>query len=226
MDTSVFPWRMNVYVCVCGGGVILPALCMCWAVLKPWLGFGGFNIVPLYMYTGLVVVIFSAEDIPPSSLYWSGPGHWGAKAEKKEKRFCISILWETYCLQNKLIAPVYLCLAPLLWKKGRAVICLIVWHIVTLQEYLTCALSVACAISLWKEKKERKKWMEVYRRSRLQLGSLQPWVHSSKIILLKGSHWEHKLIDSETLENLEALMCFLARNVSGKDRIHANSVRF
>lgn len=93
-----------------------------------------FNPVPLYMYTWLVVVVFSAEDIPPSSLYWSGPGHWGAKAKEKETRFCISILWKPYCLQNKLIAPVYLCLAPLLWEKGRAVICLIVWHIVTLRD--------------------------------------------------------------------------------------------
>lgn len=177
------------------------------------------NPVPLYVYTWLVVVVISAEDTPPSSLYWPGPGHWGVEGKEKEKRFCISILWKPYCLQNKLIAPVYLCLAPLLWKKGRAVICLIVWHIVTLQEYLTCALFVARAISLRKKKRGREKWMKVYRRSRLQLGSLQPWVHSSKIILLKGSHWERNLIDSETLENLEALMCFLARNVLGKDRI-------
>lgn len=103
-------------------------------------------------------MVISAEDILPSSSYWSGPGHWGVKAREKEKRFYISILWKPYCLQNKLIAPVYLCLAPLLWKKGRVVICFIVLHIVTLQEYLTCALSMACAVSLSKEK--GYKWME------------------------------------------------------------------
>lgn len=59
-----------------------------------------FNPVPLCMYTWLVVVVISAEDIPPSSLYWSGPGHRGVKAKEKEKRFCISMLWEPYCLQN------------------------------------------------------------------------------------------------------------------------------
>lgn len=181
VDTSVFSWC----VCVCGDFARAVHVLRCSQTLtQAW---WRFNPVPLYMFTWLVVVVFSAEDIPPSSLYWSGPGHWGAKAKEKEKRFCISIQRKPYCLQNKLIAPVYLCLAPLLWEKGRAVICLIVWHIVTLQEYLTCALSLARAISLRKEKK-RKKWMSVYRRSRLQLGSLQPWVHSSKIILLKGSH--------------------------------------
>lgn len=110
-------------------------------------------------YTWLVVVVISAEDIPPSSLYWSGPGHWGVKAKEKEKRFYISIPWKPYCLQNKLIAPVYLWLAPLLWKKGRVVICFIVLHIVTLQEYLTCGLSVARAIS----KEKGYKWMESMR---------------------------------------------------------------
>lgn len=44
--------------------------------------------------------------------------------------------------------------------------------------------------------------MKVYRRSRLQLGSLQPWVYASEIILLKGSHWERNLIDTETLKIL------------------------
>lgn len=94
------------------------------------------NPVPLYTYTWLVVVVISAEDIPPSSWYWLGPRHWGVKSKEKEKRFCISILWKPYCLQNKLIATVYLCLAPLLWKKGMVVICFIVLPIVTLQECL------------------------------------------------------------------------------------------
>lgn len=111
-----------------------------------------FNPMPLYTYTWLVVVVISAEDIPPSSLYWSGPGHWGVKSKEREKRFCISILWKPYCLQNKLIATAYLCLAPLLWKKGMVVICFIVLHIVTLQECLTFSSSVARAGSLSEEK--------------------------------------------------------------------------
>lgn len=119
-----------------------------------------FNPVPLYTYTWLVVVVLSAEDILPSSLYWSGPRHWGVKSKEKEKRFCISILWKPYCLQNKLIATVYLCLAPLLWKKGMVVICFIVLHIVTLQECLTLGSSMAHARSLSKEKCEwMNEWM-------------------------------------------------------------------
>lgn len=109
-----------------------------------------FNPMPLYTYTWLVVVVISSEDILPSSLCWSGPGHWGVKSKEKEKRFGISILWKPYCLQNKLIATVYLCLAPLLWKKGMVVICFIVLHIVALQECLTFGSSMAHAGSLSK----------------------------------------------------------------------------
>lgn len=157
VDTSIFSWHVCVYgrVCVFHFDHAVHVFSCSQTLTQAW---WRFNPVPLYTYTWLVVVVISAEDIPPSSLYWSGPGHWGVKAKEKEKRFYISILWKPYCLQNKLIAPVYLCLALLLWKKGRAVICFIVLHIVTLQEYLTCTLSMARAVSLSKEK--GNKWME------------------------------------------------------------------
>lgn len=63
-----------------------------------------FNPVPLYTYAWLVVVVISAEDIPPSSLYWSGPGHWGVKSKEKEKIFAL-VFYEslTVCRTNWLL---------------------------------------------------------------------------------------------------------------------------